>query len=142
MVQVYGIRHINSESVVKTMTDKYKHQRALKNDIIDLTSDHNDVISNNNMRTVNFHFNDNMSTVNFHFNNSPFDDDEEGLVDDGLSMMHQLGSVSCTVSIFSHSMKPLLIDSSYCFETKFSCCCWCLLQINKNTLLQRRAIYS
>ena len=76
------------------MTDKYKSQHASKNDVIDLTSKNdvvdltsnsNDVISiSSSMRGV----------VDIQFNG---DNDDEDIFDDGLSMMHRLGSVSCTV---------------------------------------------
>ena len=76
------------------MTDKkYKYHRpASKNDVIDLTSDSQSVISiNSNAPTI----------IDIDFNNNPFDnDDNDDIFDDGLGTMHKLGSISCAVRTF------------------------------------------
>jgi hypothetical protein len=73
------------------MTDTHKYQRATKNEIIDLTSDTDGMTTNTGS---------NMRSVDIHFNNNPLDeddDDDDDEFDDGVSTMHQLGSVTCTV---------------------------------------------
>ena len=52
------------------------------NDIIDLTSDSNDMTS---------------TTTDIHENNNPSVDNDDNEFDDGVSTMHRLGSVACTV---------------------------------------------
>lgn len=101
------------------MTDHSKYQqRATKDDIIDLTSDSNDdvIVSNGNMRSV-----------DIHFNNNPFADDDDDEFDDGVSMMHQLGSVTCTVrekksnEFFGVPWISLSSNASYLLVA--NCCC-------------------
>jgi hypothetical protein len=83
----YEIRVYN-QKLQKTMTDTYKYQRTTKNEIIDLTSDSDGITTNTGS---------NMRSVDIHFNNNPMDEDDEDEFDDGVSTMHQLGSVTCTV---------------------------------------------